>query len=124
LTELADTLVRDHGLPFVTAHAISKRLVTGREHDPRRRLVDLVADASRDLVGTPIVYSEEALAEILSPRHFVDVRKTLGGPAPEETARAAKVSRHQLDADEAWWSRATDALASAERELAERSAAL
>jgi argininosuccinate lyase len=108
----------------VTAHAISKRLVAGREHDPNRRLVDLVADATRDLLGVPIVYTDEALANILSPRHFVEIRKTLGGPAPEETARAATVSRQRLAEDETWWANATGALASAERELAERSAAL
>ena len=32
--------------------------------------------------------SEDALQRILSPRHFVEVRRTLGGPAPEETGRA------------------------------------
>ena len=30
LTELADTLVRDHGLPFRTAHAIAARLLKAR----------------------------------------------------------------------------------------------
>jgi argininosuccinate lyase len=47
-----------------------------------------------------------------------------GGPAPEETARAAKASRARLDADQSWWTAATDALAQAEQTLAERSAAL
>ena len=64
------------------------------------------------------------MAHILSPRYFVEIRRTLGGPAPEETARAAGVSRQQLEADEGWWSRASGALANAERTLAERSAAL
>jgi len=49
------------------------------------------------------------------------VRKTSGGPAPEETARAAGVSRAALDADRAWWQSATGALTNAERELADRS---
>src|SRR5213083_562300 len=35
LTELADTLVRDHQLPFRTAHAITARLIAARERDPR-----------------------------------------------------------------------------------------
>jgi hypothetical protein len=52
------------------------------------------------------------------------MRKTFGGPAPDETARAAGVSRAWLDADEVWWKAATDALVHAERELAERSATL
>jgi argininosuccinate lyase len=124
LTELADTLVRDQALPFKTAHAIAGRLVAGRQRDPNRPLADLLADASTELLGAPLAYSEAALAHILSPRHFVEIRRTFGGPAPEETARAAAASRGQLEADEGWWSQATDALAKAERTLAERSAAL
>ena len=83
-----------------------------------------MAEASAELAGRPLVYTEAALDKILSPRHFVAVRKTFGGPAPEETARAAGVSRAGLDADQAWWKSATDALVHAERELAERSAKL
>ena len=124
LTELADTLVRDHGLPFKTAHAIAGRLVGGRQRDPSRSLAELLNDATTELLGAPLAYSEEQLAHILSPRHFVEIRRTLGGPAPEETARAAAVSRQQLEADEGGGRSATDALANAERALAERSAAL
>jgi argininosuccinate lyase len=124
LTELADTLVRDHQLPFRTAHAISSRLIKGRQQDASSSLPDLLAAASSDLLGAPIVYSEEALAKILSPRHFVEVRGTLGGPAPRETARAAAASRAELEADERWWKNATAALTDAERRLGERSAGL
>jgi argininosuccinate lyase len=124
LTELADTLVRDHGLPFRTAHAIAGRLITARQRDADRPLADVLADVSKEVAGAPIAYSEAALAKILSPRYFVTVRRTLGGPAPEETARAAGVSRQLLGADDAWWEQATNALADAEHRLAERSAAL
>src|SRR6266545_4584183 len=111
LTELADTLVRDHELPFRTAHAIAGRLIAARQREPNRPLPDALAAASSDVLGAPINYTETALAEILSPRHFVAVRRTLGGPAPEETARAAEVSHQLLAADEAWWEQATNALA-------------
>ena len=124
MTELADTLVRDHGLPFKHAHAIATRLIAARHRDATSPLSQLLADASRDVLGAPLAYSESALTDILSARHFVAVRTTLGGPAPEETARAAKASRQQLDADESWWTNATNALADAERKLAERSARL
>ena len=124
LTELADTLVRDHGLPFKSAHGIASRLIAARARDGKRPLSELLADASRDVLGSPLEYSEAQLTEILSPRHFVNVRKTPGGPAPEETARAAKASRQQLEADESWWTNATNALADAERKLADRSASL
>ena len=124
LTELADTLVREHRLPFKTAHAIAARLVGGGQRDPARPLAQILGDASAELLGTPLTYSEAELAKILSPRHFVEIRRTLGGPAPDETARAARVSRQQLESDQRSWSNATDALAKAERALAERSAAL
>jgi argininosuccinate lyase len=124
LTEFADTLVRDHGVPFRTAHAIAAKLVEAKQSQPGTPLSRLVAEASRELLGAPIQYSDAALADILSPKHFVDVRRTDGGPAPDETGRALNVSRRELDADQAWWRAAADALTAAERKLKERSAKL
>ena len=124
LTGLADTLVRDYDLPFRSAHAISGRMIAARQADGARSLGELLAESSAHVLGSPLTYPDAELATILSPRHFVNVRKTPGGPAPEETARAARVARQQLEADEAWWKAATAALAAAERKLMERSAAL
>ena len=60
--------------------------------------------ASAELLGAPLSIPTRQLDEILSPRHFVDVRRTLGGPAPEETARAAGgVARSSSTPIEAWW---------------------
>jgi argininosuccinate lyase len=124
LTELADTLVRDQGLPFRTAHGIARRLIQERAKDPSVSLSWTLAKASSDLLGAPLNYSDEQLAKILSARYFVEVRRTWGGPAPEETARASAAARAQLEADEAWFNGATAALSAAERRLTERSAAL
>ncbi len=124
LTEFADTVVRERGIPFRTAHQIAATLVTARQADPSAPLSALVAEASRACLGAPLDYSDAALADILSPRHFVDVRQTRGGPAPAETARAAAASQHTLADDRHWWTRAVDALASAERHLSDRSAQL
>jgi argininosuccinate lyase len=124
LTELADTLVRDQGLPFRTAHGIARRLMQEREKDPSVSLSWTLSKASADLLGAPLTYTEAQLATILSARHFVEVRKTYGGPAPEETASASAASREQLARDEEWWQRATAALTDAERLLTERSSSL
>jgi argininosuccinate lyase len=121
LTELADTLVRDHGLPFKTAHAICGRLVAANSGVP---LGHMLAEISRELTGKAIGYSEADLADVLSARRFVSVRRTLGGPAPEETARAADAAAQQLASDEAWAEAASDALAHADRALRQRSALL
>ncbi len=124
LTELADTLTRDHRIPFRTAHQIAGRLMAAREREPERTLSALVEAISRELLGAPLTYTEERLTQILSPRHFVNVRRTPGGPAPEETERAARASRAQLETDQEWWRSATGALAAAEHRLADESARL
>jgi argininosuccinate lyase len=124
LTELADTLVRDYGIPFRMAHGISARLIAARALDQTTPLSRLLAAASFELLGTELTYSEASLAEVLSPRHFVNVRKTLGGPAPEVTALACADAHAHLDADRAWWTGSIDNLTGAQRRLEERASAL
>jgi argininosuccinate lyase len=124
LTELADHLVREHGIPFRTAHGIAARLLTAHRADPAAPLAPILAAASSDLLGAPLNYSDAQIAEIMSPRHFVEVRRTLGGPAPDETSRALKASRDLLDRDRTWLARIRDGLAAAEARLRERSLAL
>jgi argininosuccinate lyase len=124
LTELADTLARDLGLPFREAHAIASRLVQARQEAPAAPLSVLLGEASAALRSEPIVYTEAELRQILSPRHFVNVRTTYGGPAPSETAAASAASQQELAADRTWWGRATQALNDAERRLATRASRL
>ena len=85
LTELADTLVRDHGLPFRSAHAIAALLLKARPKIRRRRCRTRCRRRRRALLGKPLDYTEADLQKIMSPRHFVEVRTTYGGPAPKET---------------------------------------
>src|SRR5205085_1898932 len=120
LTELADTLVREQGIPFSAAHGISAKFVAARQSDPAKPLAVILAEASTTILGAPLSYTEEALERILSPRHFVMIRRTYGGPAPEETRRAASVSNARLDQDQAWLNGALAALAAAQRRLMER----
>jgi argininosuccinate lyase len=124
LTELADHLVREHQLPFRTAHAIAARLLEAQRREPDARLGDVLTAVSSEILGEPLRYSNEQMADILSPHHFVNVRQTYGGPAPGETARAIDVSRAALGADREWLTRTRAALAAAERRLRERSVAL
>lgn len=124
LTELADTLVRDHGLPFRSAHGIAAMLLKARTEDPGASLSEALAKASHALLGRTLSYTEAQLETIMSPRHFVDVRTTHGGPAPSETLRAIGVSRDLLASDRAAWQARRDHLAGAERLLRERVDAL
>jgi argininosuccinate lyase len=124
LTELADTLVREQGIPFSAAHAISVQFVAARQLDPHKPLASILGEASSSVLGAPLSYTEAALEQILSPRHFVMIRRTYGGPAPVETRRAAAVSNAKLDQDQTWLADATAALDAASHRLNERAAAL
>jgi len=102
VTELADTLAREHGLPFRAGHTIAARLIQSARANPERPLSIALRDIAKDVAGLELAYDEAALNEILSPRHFVDVRKTHGGPAPSETLRAIGDSEEALRADDRW----------------------
>jgi argininosuccinate lyase len=117
LTELADTLVREQDLPFKTAHSIAALLLKARNEDPQAPLGQALEKASRALIGRALVYSDERLEEVMSPRYFVAVRRTIGGPAPEETARAIAEQREHLERDREAWQSRRDALVSAEQQL-------
>jgi len=124
LTELADHLVRTRGVSFKAAHAIVGRLLAVRLKNPEAPLGAALAGASSEVLGSPLQYEDEEIARIIDPRHFVDVRRTLGGPAPSETSRAMDEARGALDLDRRWLTTARDALAAADARLHERSRTL
>lgn len=80
-TELADTMVRDAGIPFRTAHQIVGTL-------SRNPAVPTLADinaVSIDVLGFPLSekgLTEKAVTEALEPMSNVERRLVLGGPAP------------------------------------------
>ena len=124
ITELADTLTRDRKLPFEAAHAIAAKLIAGATAAPGDSLAGILREVSKAVSGKEVVYTDAELADILSPTHFVEIRKTHGGPSPSETARALAVSTHALRADETWLEGAKDRLAAAEVNLRAAAAAL
>ena len=117
VTELADTLTRSQGVPFTTSHEIATRLVAESSRRAGDPLEQVLADVSSAILGRPIAYTATELAEILSPRHFVEVRTTPGGPAPSETARARRASLALLAADEEWLHDVVTRLGDAESRL-------
>jgi argininosuccinate lyase len=124
LTELADHLVRDRGVPFRTAHAIAGRLSGHCSLGDVKSLAVILGEVCREATGEPLELSPEELTAILSPRHFVDVRCTPGGPSPNETARALEQAGAVLDADRAWLARARTATTAADERLRAKSLTL
>lgn len=122
ITELADTLTREHNLAFRSSHAIASRFITRRAEVPSESLQASLAAASAGVLGSPLAYDEARLLEVLSPEYFVTVRTTWGGPASSETTAALAVERARTDADAAWLDerRASLAAATAARQVAAR----
>jgi argininosuccinate lyase len=118
VTELADTLARDHGLAFSRAHKIAAGLVEAHRARPGEPLPALLAEVSARIAGAPIVEPTEKLDRVLSPDHFVRVRTTPGGPAPERTGEAVRDSKARLDGDRAFIDEASRRLARANECLA------
>jgi argininosuccinate lyase len=98
ITELADTLVRDHGLSFRSAHAIAGAVARTCRSADLSQVADVIARAARD-AGHTVDIGPDVLTRVLSPDHFVAVRRTHGGPAPDVTARAIERSRDLLATD-------------------------
>jgi argininosuccinate lyase len=124
VTELADTLAREHGVPFKRSHEIATALVAESARRPETPLEKVLAEVSAGVLGRPIELTPAALAEILSPQHFVRVRTTYGGPAPSETARACAVAAGRLVKDQAWVEETAARLRAADERLTAAAAAL
>jgi argininosuccinate lyase len=124
LTELADTLAREHGLPFSASHAVAARFVAAVGAAPARSRAEVLAEVSEAVTGRAIRLTEAALAEVLAPEHFVRVRRTHGGPAPDETARAIAEATSACARDDAWLTETGVALEAAARACRAEAAAL
>jgi argininosuccinate lyase len=124
VTELADTLAREHGVPFRAGHSIASRMVENDGVGSEASVSKALRDASQAVLGRAVEIDDATLARILSPQHFVAVRTTRGGPAPAETARAIAASEASLAADGEWFAGTMSRLEKAEKALNEAVAAL
>jgi argininosuccinate lyase len=122
ITELADTLARENGLPFKYGHGIAAKMVQGLKAGGS--VSDLLRAASKEVTGREIVMDDKALTKLLSPEHFVEVRKTLGGPSPDVTKAALGESRTLLATDRAASKRLRDGIRASESKRAEALRAL
>lgn len=90
-TELADTLVREHGLSFRESHGLTSMLVRHRSSLPDGKEGDITQEAlskiAQDVLGRPLMLNPEQLLTALDPVNFVSIRSITGGPAPEEMER-------------------------------------
>lgn len=117
VTELADTIVRDEGLPFSTAHAIVAACVRNASESDGAITHDILQDAAKSTIHRSLNLSAEQLGAALSAENFVSIRKIYGGPAPAETRKALAQQREAEVADAEWLKSSRDSLKVADQNL-------
>lgn len=116
-TELADTLVREVGLPFRLAHKVTAVLVqnaVSKGAQAAELTIEELQAAAQSVLGHQLNISAEQLAQSLNPRHFVEIRTGVGGVSPQSTADLLQNQSHQLGQDEIWRQQAQARLIKAE----------
>ena len=90
-TELADTIVRECGIPFRTAHTLVGMVVkeaVGKGMEPSKINLKMINSCSKKVLGRTLNLSEDAVRNALNPSTFIARRKVEGGPAPQAMEKA------------------------------------
>ncbi|MFC0187101.1 argininosuccinate lyase [Fictibacillus aquaticus] len=97
ITELADVLARDKGVPFRLAHRIAS-LVAKKCTVQQKEMDELKLDEVNELIGSvhPVALTEQEWGGITCPTEFVRRRKIQGGPNPDEVKRMIREREGKL----------------------------
>jgi argininosuccinate lyase len=122
VTELADTLVREAGLPFRQAHRVVSGMVSHALENnlaPTDLDADLMRHVSAQVLSQEITLPDEIIQRALDPITFVNVRMTPGGAAPAATDAVLQLQASCLEDDRRWFDNETRRLVEAETALRE-----
>jgi argininosuccinate lyase len=98
ITELADTLTREHQLSFRKAHAIASSIA--RESAERgKELDDWTVDEINEHIQpfVKLQLTKEQWEDIISPEKFIEKRKIQGGPNVQEVERMIHERKSSLE---------------------------
>jgi argininosuccinate lyase len=103
VTELADTLVREEGISFPTAHCLVAAAVraAGRDSSPER-LVTEVEGLAPKILGRELRQPRDAWLRVLNPEYFVSIRRIPGGPALEAVQAQIAAAHQEQKAIQEW----------------------
>jgi argininosuccinate lyase len=97
ITELADVLARDKGVPFRLAHQLASSLAIECS-SKKLELYELPLKTVNEEIGklSGVLLSEEEWKGVICPREFVNRRNIQGGPNPKEVRRMGKERKEIL----------------------------
>jgi len=107
-TELADTLVREAGIAFRTAHHIVATVARASVNEETTVSPTTVEEAFQSVTGRDVNLDPSAIREALKPAQNVKVRDSYGGPG--EIGAALDDVSSELEADKARITEMADAL--------------
>jgi len=116
MTEVADTLLRDAGVPFRVAHHYASALTDyGRARGKRpAELTDEELQAIYvEAIGEALPLPPGTIHDAMDPAKMVAARKGLGGPQPAEVRRMLAAQQLGVQADESWLKSRREALQAA-----------
>jgi argininosuccinate lyase len=121
-TELADTILRETGLPFRTCHTIVATLVS-RAIEEGRKPEEInsayLDEVAQKILGRPLRIEDEKVRKALDPKGFVESRRSIGSPRPDEVRRMLAERRGLLEGWKEVLRKRRAMLAEAERLLRE-----
>ncbi|MEM1607123.1 MAG: argininosuccinate lyase [Candidatus Bathyarchaeia archaeon] len=99
-TELANTLVRNHNIPFRLAHKVVGALVKALMEEGKNlydATPEKLAEISRKILGSPIHVNAEELRRAIDPACFIESHSVRGGPSKREVERMISARRAVLN---------------------------
>lgn len=106
VTELADALVVKEDISFRQAHEIVGSIVAdcvGAGLSARDISAEMLNEKAQEFIKRKLKWNQEDVADVLDATKTVIRKKSIGGPAPEESTRLIKLFRDNLTEDIAWY---------------------
>jgi argininosuccinate lyase len=101
-TDLADTIVRERGLSFRTAHHVIAELVVTASRGgikPTDVTPAMIDEAAERITGNPLRLTEATVKTALDPLAIIAKRSVFGGTTPDDVVKQINESRERLEAD-------------------------
>ena len=99
ITELADELVRTHGLSFRQSHEIAAqvtRTVIADQSTLQQSGFNILLKMFGEM-NLKLSMDKARFEEVVSAEHFISVRNRPGGPGPEAMCASQRIYRRQID---------------------------
>jgi len=126
-TEIANSLVRDYGVPFRTAHRIVGITVKNLVKDGKslRDLTpEMLAEVSGKILGSPVMIEKEELTRIIDLSKCIESYNVRGAPSKKEAERMLKERWKFIANSKDWIRMKEEKLKTAEKALSKEAESL